>query len=122
MSFILVVGSVGDVIVVLHQSDEVYLEAGVQNITSGPLCLEKVELEPSPYFSGEVLGTTTGAVLFPIPFLSLQTVSGVACDHNITTGFPVLSMRKVLSGTECLEKLIVNVMMTEPLQTQMFKN
>lgn len=32
-------------------SDEVYLEAGVQNITSGPLCLEKVELEPSPYFS-----------------------------------------------------------------------
>ncbi|KAG0696701.1 Trafficking protein particle complex subunit 13 [Chionoecetes opilio] len=33
------------------ESDEVYLEAGVQNITSGPLCLEKVELEPSPYFS-----------------------------------------------------------------------
>nr|XP_045581335.1 trafficking protein particle complex subunit 13-like isoform X1 [Procambarus clarkii]XP_045581336.1 trafficking protein particle complex subunit 13-like isoform X1 [Procambarus clarkii]XP_045581337.1 trafficking protein particle complex subunit 13-like isoform X1 [Procambarus clarkii] len=32
-------------------SDEVYLEAGVQNITSGPLCLEKVELEPSPFFS-----------------------------------------------------------------------
>ncbi|XP_042206519.1 trafficking protein particle complex subunit 13-like isoform X2 [Homarus americanus] len=34
-----------------YVSDEVYLEAGVQNITSGPLCLEKVELEPSPYFS-----------------------------------------------------------------------
>ncbi|CAL4071524.1 unnamed protein product [Meganyctiphanes norvegica] len=33
------------------ESDEVYLEAGVQNITSGPLCLEKVELEPSPYFT-----------------------------------------------------------------------
>ncbi|KAK7072903.1 Trafficking protein particle complex subunit 13, partial [Halocaridina rubra] len=32
-------------------SDEVYLEAGVQNITSGPLCLEKVDLEPSPYFT-----------------------------------------------------------------------
>ncbi|KAK3854007.1 hypothetical protein Pcinc_031215 [Petrolisthes cinctipes] len=33
------------------ECDEVYLEAGVQNITSGPLCLEKVELEPSPYFT-----------------------------------------------------------------------
>lgn len=53
-------GTVGDVAFVLYQSDEVYLEAGVQNITSGPLCLEKVELEPSPYFSGEVLSTTMG--------------------------------------------------------------
>lgn len=34
-----------------YVSDEVYLEAGVQNITSGPLCLEKVDLEPSPYFN-----------------------------------------------------------------------
>lgn len=57
------VSTVGNVDV-LHQSDEVYLEAGVQNITSGPLCLEKVELEPSPYFSGEVLGTAAGVSCF----------------------------------------------------------
>ena len=36
------------------QSDEVYLEAGVQNITSGPIYLERVELEPSDFFSGMI--------------------------------------------------------------------
>lgn len=32
------------------ESDEVYLEAQVQNITKAPMCLEKVSLEPSPLF------------------------------------------------------------------------
>lgn len=40
-----------------YVSDEVYLEAGVQNITSGPLCLERVELEPSPFFSVTPMNT-----------------------------------------------------------------
>jgi len=35
----------------LLQADEVYLEAQVQNITAAPICLEKVDLEPSPSFN-----------------------------------------------------------------------
>lgn len=34
------------------ESDDVYLEAQVQNITSGPICLEKVALEASNLFTG----------------------------------------------------------------------
>lgn len=37
----------------LFQSDEVYLEAQVQNITSGPISLEKVSLESSHLFNGK---------------------------------------------------------------------
>ncbi|XP_023218162.1 trafficking protein particle complex subunit 13-like [Centruroides sculpturatus] len=33
------------------KSDEVYLEAQLQNITSNPICLERVSLEPSSYFT-----------------------------------------------------------------------
>lgn len=33
------------------ESDEVYLEAQLQNITSSPISLEKVALEPSPHFN-----------------------------------------------------------------------
>lgn len=33
------------------ESDEVYLEAQLQNITSNPICLERVSLEPSSYFT-----------------------------------------------------------------------
>uniref|UniRef100_A0A2P2I030 Trafficking protein particle complex subunit 13-like n=1 Tax=Hirondellea gigas TaxID=1518452 RepID=A0A2P2I030_9CRUS len=32
-------------------SNEVLVEAGVENITSGPICLEKVTLEPSPHYN-----------------------------------------------------------------------
>eukprot|EP00094_Tigriopus_californicus_P006642 TCALIF_06396-PA protein Name:"Similar to Trappc13 Trafficking protein particle complex subunit 13 (Rattus norvegicus)" AED:0.10 eAED:0.10 QI:103/0.83/0.85/1/0.83/0.85/7/522/367 len=32
------------------ESDEVFLEAQVQNVTTGPLCLEQVLLDPSPSF------------------------------------------------------------------------
>ncbi|XP_066997089.2 trafficking protein particle complex subunit 13 [Anabrus simplex] len=40
------------------ESDEVYLEAQVQNITSGPICLEKVSLESSPLFNVTALNQT----------------------------------------------------------------
>lgn len=36
------------------QSDEVYLEAQIQNLTAGPICLEKVALESSHLFSGKL--------------------------------------------------------------------
>lgn len=37
------------------ESDEVYLEAPLQNITYAPMCLEKVALEPSPNFTSQQL-------------------------------------------------------------------
>ncbi|XP_076045009.1 trafficking protein particle complex subunit 13 isoform X2 [Oratosquilla oratoria] len=44
------------------ESDEVYLETGVQNITSGPICLEKVELEASAYFTDESRQSVFGPI------------------------------------------------------------
>lgn len=47
------------------ESDEVYLEAQVQNITVGPICLEKVALESSHLFSVSALNTAaTGESVF----------------------------------------------------------
>lgn len=37
-------------IILYYQSDEVFLEAQVQNVTNGNLSLEKVLLEPSQLF------------------------------------------------------------------------
>lgn len=34
------------------ETDEVYLEAQIQNITAGPICLEKVELDSSEQYTG----------------------------------------------------------------------
>lgn len=34
------------------ENDDVYLEAQVQNITAGPICLEKVDLDASQLFIG----------------------------------------------------------------------
>ncbi|XP_020287936.1 trafficking protein particle complex subunit 13 isoform X2 [Pseudomyrmex gracilis] len=39
------------------ESDEVYLEAQIQNLTAGPICLEKVALESSHLFSVSTLNT-----------------------------------------------------------------
>lgn len=39
----------------VFQSDDVYLEAQIQNITNGPICLEKVTLETTDYFKGTCL-------------------------------------------------------------------
>jgi hypothetical protein len=36
------------------ENDDVYLEAQVQNITAGPICLEKVALDASHLFKGSV--------------------------------------------------------------------
>lgn len=48
--------------VIFLQSDEVYLEAQIQNLTAGPICLEKVALESSHLFSGKSLtGFVTSA-------------------------------------------------------------
>lgn len=36
------------------ENDDVYLEAQVQNITAGPICLEKVALDASHQFIGKL--------------------------------------------------------------------
>lgn len=39
------------------KSDDVYLEAQIQNTTvDRPLCLDKVTMEPSSLFEGELIG------------------------------------------------------------------
>lgn len=54
------------------ESDEVYLEAQLQNITSMPICLEKVALEPSPHFNVCQLNTCgdSQSVFGPVNFLN----------------------------------------------------
>ena len=37
----------------IFQTDEIYLEAQIQNLTAGPICLEKVALESSYLFTGK---------------------------------------------------------------------
>ncbi|XP_012276930.1 trafficking protein particle complex subunit 13 [Orussus abietinus] len=39
------------------ESDEIYLEAEIENLTAGPICLEKVDVESSPLFSVMTLNT-----------------------------------------------------------------
>ncbi|XP_054162614.1 trafficking protein particle complex subunit 13-like [Oppia nitens] len=39
------------------ESDEVYLEALLQNLTTIPICLDRVMLEPSPYFDVKPMNT-----------------------------------------------------------------
>ena len=41
------------------QSDEVYLEAQIQNITPGPVYMERVALEPSPQYTSTELNAQT---------------------------------------------------------------
>lgn len=52
------------------ENDDVYLEAQVQNITSGPICLEKVSLDASHLFDGNSVINSR----FFAKYLKLQTV------------------------------------------------
>lgn len=46
--------------VCLLQSDEVYLEAQIQNITPGPIYMEHVSLDPSQQYTAAELNTKDG--------------------------------------------------------------
>lgn len=43
-----------------RQTDEVFLEAQIQNITTSPMFMEKVSLEPSMMYNVTELNTVTG--------------------------------------------------------------
>ena len=59
------------------ENDEVYLEAQIQNLTAGPICLEKVALESSHLFTGKFNFPKLngiGNLNFRIPFAILSQV------------------------------------------------
>lgn len=45
---------------IVFQSDEVYLEAQIQNITPGPIYMERVSLEPSNQYTARELNSPDG--------------------------------------------------------------
>jgi len=54
--------SVVTIVVTLCQSDDVYLEAQIQNITASPIYLERVSLEPSSKYNVSPLNTRPAAM------------------------------------------------------------
>ncbi|KDR14425.1 trafficking protein particle complex subunit 13 isoform X2 [Zootermopsis nevadensis] len=79
------------------ESDEVYLEAQVQNITTGPICLEKVCLESSHLFHVTALNTTLdeesvfGHVNVLQPQASHQFLYCLAPQASLTSDLRLLS-------------------------------
>ncbi|KAK7866040.1 hypothetical protein R5R35_008552 [Gryllus longicercus] len=79
------------------ESDEVYLEAQVQNITSGPICLEKVTLESSHLFSVTALNSAVsgesifGHVNVLQPHASRQFLYCLAPQAALTSDLRLLS-------------------------------
>lgn len=79
------------------ESDEVYLEAQVQNITSGPICLEKVTLESSHLFSVTSLNSAVdgesifGRVNVLQPHASRQFLYCLAPQAALTSDLRLLS-------------------------------
>ncbi|PSN39245.1 Trafficking protein particle complex subunit 13 [Blattella germanica] len=78
-------------------SDEVYLEAQVQNITTGPICLEKVSLESSHLFTVTALNATPngdsvfGRVNVLQPQASRQFLYCLAPQPSLTSDLRLLS-------------------------------
>ena len=57
----------------IFQSDEVYLEAQIQNITPGAIYMEKVSLEPSAQYTAVELNLSKSANKY-VFFVSTSTV------------------------------------------------
>jgi len=91
-----------------YVSDEVYLEAQVQNITSGPICLEKVCLEPSPLFNVTQLNTVDAdeksASIFG-PVNCLNSKDSRQYLYCLTPKSDMKSQQRVLKGVTSIGKL-----------------
>ncbi|KAH1015476.1 hypothetical protein HUJ05_013192 [Dendroctonus ponderosae] len=89
------------------ENDDVYLEAQVQNITNGPICLEKVSLDASHLFNGIVTclnNTPTGESIFGnITLLQPQSISQYL--YCLTPTDKLSSDLKSLSGATNIGKL-----------------
>lgn len=79
------------------ESDEVYLEAQVQNITTNPICLEKVSLESSHLFNVTALNMTVdeesvfGHVNVLQPQASRQFLYSLAPQASLTSDLRLLT-------------------------------
>lgn len=87
------------------ENDDVYLEAQVQNITSGPICLEKVALDASHLFDVTSLNSTpNGKSIFGNVTL-VQPQSICQFLYCLTPNEKLLNDIKVLSGPLNIGKL-----------------
>lgn len=87
------------------ENDDVYLEAQVQNITSGPICLEKVALDASNLFNVTSLNvTSSGKSVFGKTTL-LQPQATCQFLYCLTPDPKLSSDLKSLSGATNIGKL-----------------
>ncbi|XP_066142816.1 trafficking protein particle complex subunit 13 [Euwallacea fornicatus] len=87
------------------ENDDVYLEAQVQNITSGPICLEKVSLDASHLFNVTCLNEAPsgGSVFGNVTLLHPQNISQYL--YCLTPNEKLISDVKSLSGATNIGKL-----------------
>ncbi|XP_022907373.1 trafficking protein particle complex subunit 13 [Onthophagus taurus] len=87
------------------ENDDVYLEAQVQNITSGPICLERVSLDASHLFNVTCLNMTpSGKSVFGRTTL-LQPQSICQFLYCLTPDPKLFNDLKLLSGATNIGKL-----------------
>lgn len=87
------------------ENDDVYLEAQVQNLTNGPICLEKVALDASHLFNVSSLNTTpNGDSIFGKTTL-LHPQSICQFLYCLTPNEKLISDLKSLSGATHVGKL-----------------
>ncbi|XP_050295166.1 trafficking protein particle complex subunit 13 [Anthonomus grandis grandis] len=87
------------------ENDDVCLEAQVQNITSGPICLEKVSLDASHLFNVTCLNTTEdGESIFGI-FTLLQPQAITQYLYCLSPNEKLVADLKSLSGATNIGKL-----------------
>lgn len=87
------------------ESDDVYLEAQVQNITAGPICLEKVALDASHLFNVTSLNVTpTGNSIFGKITL-LQPQASCQFLYCLTPDQKLAADLKLLTGATNIGKL-----------------
>ncbi|GIX87599.1 trafficking protein particle complex subunit 13 [Caerostris extrusa] len=86
----------------VEQSDEVYLEAPLQNITIAPMCLEKVALEPSANFTSRQLNTVETEK-------GIQPIFGEVNCLNPQDSWQYLFCLTPKPGTQRYSKLVKNI-------------
>ncbi|CAH1772495.1 unnamed protein product [Owenia fusiformis] len=88
------------------ESDDVYLEAQIQNITPGPIYMEKVALEPSSFFTAAELNTPKNtSCLNKLSMSYLNAMDTHQYLYCLTPKPDVLANNKQLKGVTNIGKL-----------------
>ncbi|XP_055619261.1 probable trafficking protein particle complex subunit 13 homolog [Toxorhynchites rutilus septentrionalis] len=87
------------------ETDEVYLEAQIQNITMGPICLEKVELESSEQYTVVPLNTLPSGESVFTQRTMLQTQNSCQYLYCIKPIPEILNDPKALKAANNIGKL-----------------